>query len=251
MIERMGKRRRHRNQDAWWRQQYGGMPVWGLGLAVVALAISAAIAVPAALTPPQRSEAAPRPLPSMYVPAKKPVAVFIGDSYTAGDGLADKVSERWTHLLSTEKGWFEKNYGIGGTGYATVGPIDGADTYLDRLSRIAEDPDIVFVSGGRNDDEGAYEPSVAEFFTALDAAFPDAKIVAIEPFYDSGPYPERLTRLGELVRGEVTKIGGTYVEGVGGALTGHPEWILDDGVHPDAEGHRRLAESVAAAVPPL
>ncbi|MEV8023414.1 SGNH/GDSL hydrolase family protein [Microbacterium sp. NPDC080220] len=247
----MGKRRRRSSRDSFWMRQYGGMPVWGLGLAVVALVIAVAIAVPAALTPPQRSEAAPRPLPSMYVPEKKPVAAFIGDSYTAGDGLADKAKERWTHLLSAEKGWYEKNYGTGGTGYATAGPIDGADTYLDRLSRITDEPDIVFVSGGRNDDEGAYEPSVAEFFTALDAAFPDAEIVAIEPFYDSDPYPERLTQLGELVRDEVAKIGGTYIEGAGGALTGHPEWILDDGVHPNAEGHRRLAESVAAAVPPL
>lgn len=246
----IGRRRRRRRSRSkvWWRQQYGGMPVWGLGLALVVLIAAMAIAVPAALTPPQRSEAAPRPLPSMFVPEKKPVAAFIGDSYTAGDGLPDKTTQRWSHLVADALGWSERNFGYGGTGYTTGGTIEGGVPYSERIDRVAaSNPDIVIVAGGRNDLPQRFAQDVPAFFDALKARLPDATIVAIEPQFDAREYPADLTVLSQIVEESVESVGGTYVT-TGHVLAGRSDMILPDGVHPDAQGHAAIAEATLTAL---
>lgn len=242
-----------RRSDAHWlNHDFAGVPGWGL---VVSAMVVAAVGVllfwkstqpdpTPSWTPVAQESATPEPSE-----ASEPLdVVFIGDSYTAGDGLPFKTSNRWPRLLAAEVGWREYNYGMGGSGYTLAGELEGADTYGERIATITEDPDIIVVSGGRNDIETRYQESVGPFFTDLRAAFPDAEIIAIEPFYDDDIYPANLNTLSALVQESVEAVGGRYIAGPGHALVGHAEWVLEDGIHPNVAGHAELAARIAAAL---
>lgn len=228
------------------------MPAWGLAAATAFLVVAALVALPAALSQPQRSEARePRPLPTMSAQERQPTAVFIGDSYTVGSGLpeADVLSERWSAVVSEQMGWDERNYGYGGTGYTTGGP-KGGDVYADRIDSIVEEaPEVVVVSGGINDlDPSLYADAVNAFYDSLRARFPNADIIAVEPFWVADNYPTNLDDLATVVRDAVEAIDGQYVDEVGHVLVGHPEWVSDDALHPNAAGYAEIAEAVGVRV---
>ncbi len=256
-----GRRRRKRRSrsNVWWRQQYGGMPVWGLGLALVALIAAVAIAVPAALTPPQRSEAAPRPLPSMFVPEKKPVAAFIGDSYTAGAG---SPQGGFVKLVATEQGWLAKNLGRGGTGFTqntdqdpensrVACGLDYCESYPEMIPAAAKlDPAVVVVSGGRNGvgvDPDRMQTAVDSFFTTLRDALPDAQIIVTSPLWDDEETPAWLDDLASMERAAAESVGAVYLD-IGQPLEGREDLVADDGIHPNQEGHAEIARVVNAAL---
>lgn len=258
MIERMGKRRRRRrSRDSFWMQQYGGMPVWGLAAAAVAILVAAVIAVPAALTQPKVEAREPRPLPAMSQSNDAPLVAFIGDSYTAGDLIEGpaKLSGRWSAVASEQAGWEQRNYGKGGTGYTTRGPFDGGTTYSERLASLDGAFDAVIVSGGRNDtDPSTYEDAVTSFYAALREAQPNAQIFVIGPFWPNGYPTEALTREDEVVAQVAGDLGITYVSPTGaGWVTGtndgtepgnRVDLIGPDGTHPTAGGHAYFAERI-------
>jgi len=202
---------------------------------------------------PQPSVAQPLPSdtpPSRHPPDEKPVALFIGDSYTVGVGIPERArsAEGLPNLISAAMGWKAINAGFGGTGYTVRGPEAGGDTYLERLDKIGDvDPAIVVVSGGRNDIVlRKTKFSTRSFYAALRRQFPDAHIFGVQPFFDDRPYSARLAGLGRDVEASLRSIGGTYISGTSDVLTGHREWITADGIHPNAEGYARLAKAVVA-----
>lgn len=231
------------------------MPVWGLGLALVALIAAVAVAVPAALTPPQRSEAAPRPLPSMFVPEKKPVAAFIGDSYTAGAGSTDGG---FVKLVAAEQGWLAKNLGRGGTGFITRENLDpelarkgcGKDyceSYVEMIDAAAKlQPAVVVVSGGRNnasDDPEALHATIDSFFAELRAELPDARLIVTSPLWGSTEPPAILTAMATWERDAAASVDAEFLE-IGQPLGGRDELLSDDGVHPNDAGHAAIAEAI-------
>ncbi len=82
--------------------------------------------------------------------ATGPVVSFYGDSYTRGTG-ASANDKRWSTIVSAERGWQEINRSENGLGFvnrrASMGP--GLDDIPAQV--IADDPDLVFVTMGLND----------------------------------------------------------------------------------------------------
>jgi lysophospholipase L1-like esterase len=79
----------------------------------------------------------------------RPVAAFIGDSYTEGYA-ASSEDTRWTAIVSRRLGWVECNLGRGSTGYLTSSPK--GPNYLGMIDQVVNvRPDIVVVAGGQND----------------------------------------------------------------------------------------------------
>ena len=193
------------------------------------------------------ADATPRPATTVAAIEDVPDVAFLGDSYTVGTG-ATTERDRWTSTLARTMEWDEHNYGVGGTNYGTAGQFDGGNPYTDRVPTIvAAAPDMVIVSGGRNEMSAEQEPGIAATFQELRAGLPDADIVAVSPFWDDdAPYPDRLTELGEVIRAEVEAVGGRYLE-VGNPLEGRPD-LISDGVHPNDEGYALLAETVQDAL---
>jgi acyl-CoA thioesterase I len=75
---------------------------------------------------------------------------------------------------------------------------------------------------------------------------PKARIVAIRPFFWATAAPARLDVLAAVIRTAVTSVGGTYLD-IGSPLTGKPEDMSADQVHPNDAGYAALAAAVEKA----
>lgn len=182
----------------------------------------------------------------------RPLAVFVGDSYTYGEGLpADDRGLRWTSLVSAERGWEEYNVGCSGAGYARPGPVCGTD-YRGETAPLAPEaaPDVIIVSGGRND-LGFPEDRVAEAVEAtyadLAARYPGACVVAVSAIGDVGEPPAGLDALNREVAESARAHGGVFVD-IGAPLRGRPDLLGPDRMHPNVAGHAVLAEALLAAL---
>ena len=172
----------------------------------------------------------------------RPVAVFIGDSYTEGAGGAKPV---WPVIVSQAKGWRMVNLGNGGTGFTTRGAQD-RPTYVEMVpAAIEAAPAVVIVSTAGNDGRADVTDAAMRVFRELRAALPDARIVAVAPFR-RGPELPRATMADE-VRRAAAAAGVEWVD-PDDPLVGHPELLLEDGVHPTSEGHAALAAAVLDAL---
>lgn len=234
------------------------MPVWGLAAAVAFLAVAAAVAIPAALSPNVQAEARePLPLPTMHEPEKAPLAVFLGDSYTAGAGSSNGG---FVPAVAKGEGWRFQNLGRGGTGFTVREDQDpdlsrqacGADyceSYQEMIPAAAKlRPDVIVVSGGRNDsseDPGDIEGAIRAFFASLREALPDSRIIVTSPIWDDDEAPAILGEIAAWEREAAAQVGAEYVD-IGEPLTGAPELLDDDGIHPNDAGHAAIAEAITA-----
>lgn len=189
------------------------------------------------------ASAKPKPTPS-----KMPTAAFIGDSYTTGAG---GNGTKWTTLLAQREGWREVNLGYRGTGYgkefhAPDCPPNGCPDYLQVIDQVvAKKPDIVVVSGGRNDATNidAAVTNISQIFKQLRSRLPNARIIAISPFWGAGSYPSSLSTIGADVRTAVQSVRGQYVD-IGSPLQNKPDTLGSDGVLPTASGYTALATAI-------
>lgn len=106
-------------------------------------------------------------------------ALFIGDSYTQGF-RASAHANRWTTLVCQAFGWSEDNRGVGGSGYSVGG--ESNKTFLQQLQAAKADnstPDIIFISGGRNDGGTTITTKAEETFRYAKTNWPTARVVCI------------------------------------------------------------------------
>ncbi|GEK81024.1 SGNH/GDSL hydrolase family protein [Agrococcus baldri] len=189
----------------------------------------------------------------------EPVVVFIGDSYTVGQNTPLE-GIGFTERLSELRDWQPVNLAISGTGYAKSHeqswcPPEGCPAYAGVIDdAVAADPDIVVVSGGRNDmwleDQAAVATAIAEFYTQLRAAFPTERLIVTSPLWSDGPTPAVLLPIREQVAEQATRVGAEYVD-LGDLFEDRPELITDDDIHPTADGLELIAESVDALLTPV
>ena len=184
-----------------------------------------------------------------------PVVVFLGDSYTAG-ARASSDGTQWVNLVSAAEGWEAHNLARGGTGF--VNGVDGdtapvacgldyCPSFTEMIAEAAAlNPDVVVVSGGRNDanqDAAQAAAGVEQFFTALREALPNATIIGTSVLWDDEPPPDTIPAMSEAVRTNLERIGGRYLD-LGQPLTA--DKIDTDGVHPNDAGHQTIADAIQA-----
>lgn len=180
----------------------------------------------------------------------KPRAVFMGDSYVAGTG---GQGVRWTRLVADELGWTEINLGRAGTGYLSSLSGTQAKSACGRATCpsfpemvpevVAKRPDIVIVASSSNPTTDVSDVSLTTLRN-LRQKLPDAKIVVLSPLWRDSAYPNGMVALGKTLKRNAEVAGVDYVA-VGSPLEGHPEWIASDGVNPNAEGQKALAEAIS------
>jgi len=175
-----------------------------------------------------------------------PVALFLGDSYSVGTG-AGKKGLGFTTLTANAMNWREVNMAQGGTGYAAQYRIKGQlhISYLAVLETINLQPDIVIVSGGRNDQWNKKTISaISAFFVALHATFPNAQLIATSPIWDAQLRPPaKMARLKVAVKSAAEANGVSYIN-LGEPLSGHRNLLTRDRVHPNALGHAAIADKL-------
>lgn len=187
--------------------------------------------------------------------AASPVALFIGDSYSAGAG-ASAPALRWTTLASGELGWVESNHALGGTGYVKTSGVEGCGldycgTYgevIDGIEGVA--PNIVVISGGRNDGPvDDHQATVEATIRSAQSQWPAAQIIVSSPVWDDDAAPQWLAASIATVRAAASATGATFVD-LGQPLAGRSDLLVEDGVHPNDAGYAALAATFTSAVGP-
>lgn len=187
-----------------------------------------------------------------------PVAVFIGDSYTTGQNTPLE-GVGFTERLAELRGWEPVNLAVSGTGYAKSHdlswcPAGGCVAYPGVIAdALAADPDVVVVSGGRNDaglDLRIVGPAIDRFYHDLRSAFPTEEIIVTSPIWSDGPPPPELEPIQERVERAAARIGAQHVD-LGGLFRHRPELITDDGIHPTADGLLLMADRIDARLDAL
>lgn len=253
----MGNRRRGQSLGS--RMPIGG---W-IAIAAMTLVVAAcAIAVPAynarvngpsdearaplaAVTPTQTASSAP---------AEKPVAAFLGDSFSPAMG--QPITEyNYAARLSAQMGWEPLAFGQGGTGYVNPGQADEGDSiFADRVDAIvAASPAVVIVQGSTNDrDYDSTRDAAAEVFTRLRDGLPDAKIIAVGPLLTPTLGADAVTPARDAVRDAASETGVPFIDPLDGKwLDQDRSLFVDDGIHPSGTGQAEIAAQLAKAVQPL
>ena len=179
---------------------------------------------------------------------------FYGDSYTLGTGASDP-SLRWSSIICAQRGWLEFNPSVNGLGFVNNRATDGAGDLPDLV--IADDPDIVFITMGLNDnfsyDRAANQIRlrITEDFTRLATALPDARFIVVEPFWYTDQRPDSVEVIIGWVRDAAAAIDADYISGASHWIEGHPEWMASDGLHPNDAGYAAMAARMDAELTKL
>lgn len=172
----------------------------------------------------------------------RPSVAFLGDSLTAGYGLpAEQAFPAVLGKLLEQEGLPIRVLNAGVSGDTTAGGLRRVDWVL------GQKPDIVLIGLGGNDGLRALEPSASEanlrkiIQKCRDAnAAPVLLGMLIPPNYGPdyiGQFREIYPRLAQEMQVPLVPF---LLEGVGG----EPKLNLPDGIHPTAEGHARVAQTV-------
>ncbi|MGV8884529.1 MAG: SGNH/GDSL hydrolase family protein [Microbacteriaceae bacterium] len=185
-------------------------------------------------------------------PATGPRVAFYGDSYTLGTG-ASSPAMRWSTKVSSARNWQEFNPSVNGLGFVNN---RGNDRDLPG-DIIANDPDIVFVTMGLNDnfsyasDPQRIHSQIDTDIDRLVAALPDARFIVVEPFWYTDERPESVGIIGGWVRDAAARVEADYIPGASHWIEGHPEWMAADGLHPNDEGYAAMTAQMETALDKL
>jgi len=198
--------------------------------------------------PPADPGLAPR-IDDGLAPADAPLVVFLGDSLTAGFGLGEE--QAFPALVGAElarRGTPVRVINGGISGDTTAGGLERLDWLL------AQEPDVLMVELGAND--GLRGQPLATIEANLRAIVERARAAGAEvllagmkippnygPDYAAG-FEEIFPKL---AREQDVALLPFLLDGV----AARPELNLPDGIHPNVEGHRIVARSVADALAPL
>jgi acyl-CoA thioesterase-1 len=205
---------------------------------------------PGKTAPEKAPAAAPSATVSAAASAEMPRIVFLGTSLTAGHGL--DPDEAYPALIQAK-------IDQAGLRYRVVNAGVGGETSAGALRRIdwllREEIAVLVVETGANDglrghDPAATRANIQAIFDRARGQSPPPKLalVAMETLTNYGEdYRERFRSIyPELAK----KNGAALVPFLLGGVAGIPSLNVDD-VHPNAEGHKIVAETVWRALRPL
>ena len=188
----------------------------------------------------------------------------IGDSITYGHGVSNWETENYPVVLQNLLGdeYYVANYGFIGACVNPDGdkPYTGLSVYQESLDL---DADIIVLMLGTNDSKAENWTDADTFIKAygelLDSYFADGREPKVylglcaesfdieNPEMEYGIQPEVVDQI-------VKAIQDTYADkdveliDIHSLTTAHPEWFASDGVHPNTEGAKAIAEAVADAI---
>lgn len=182
--------------------------------------------------------------------------VCVGDSITYGQGvMGSRKTDTFTAILSELTGYTVKNYGLSNRTLLSTGnfPYTEEDFFA---SSQAENADIYVIMLGSNDskpqfwNKEQFTEEYREFIkTYLDLECEPTVYVMIPPAIfieqDGGNCDDATVggELAECVRSLGEELGVEVID-LYSLTEGYSEWF-SDGLHPNAEGNRAIAEEIA------
>lgn len=205
------------------------------GILAVALSGCAAVA--------SESAAADAHAASTRQTASRVIAVAIGDSISHGRGVLP--AQAWPERVAASHGWELTDVAINGSGFVKQG--FGGFTYETQITTaLALHPQLVFIAATRNDlsvDDRTLRTRTVDLLDRIRSVLPKATIVGTSAVWGADAPPARLAGVDDAVRQAVTGVGGTFID-VGFPLSGHPELVQPDTIHPTASGQAIIAQTV-------
>ena len=211
---------------------------------VVVAVVSAMLAVTSAVG---LIGCAPASLPEPSQEPRDPNATrvaFYGDSYTLGTGASNQ-SLRWSTVVCDQRGWSEFNPSVNGLGFIHNRSIFGDGDEPSQV--IGDDPDIVFITMGLNDNfsfaskADEIRAQITDDIDRMKRALPNARFIVVEPFWYTDERPASVDTIIGWVRDAAAAIDAAYLPGASRWIEGHPEWMASDGLHPNDEGYAEMA----------
>jgi lysophospholipase L1-like esterase len=206
----------------------------------------------ATLSPTPTPTPTPTSTPTSTPTTEPLVALFVGDSYTVGQG-ASSPAKRWSTIVARELGWTERNVADGGTGFVRRYPERDLLSYREQLRSVGPvGVDVVVIAGGQNDfgelrTRPAYAfEAVADTYALAAQRFPDARIIAVGP---STPWAIGLEAraLDSAVRAAAERQGATYVSLIDPDVV-RDRYVHEDGVHVTDAGYAAIASRVISQI---
>lgn len=185
--------------------------------------------------------------------------ICIGDSITYGQGvIGARATDTYTAILSELTGSTVVNYGLCNRTLLSTGdmPYVNEQHFPDSHT---EDADIVIIMLGSNDSKPAFWDKAAfreEYKTFAESylnmiSCPKVCLVIPPKIYvsqDGGNCDDAVVggELADAVRSLGAELGLEVID-LYTLTDGHPEWFAD-GLHPNAEGNRAIAEEIARVI---
>jgi lysophospholipase L1-like esterase len=211
----------------------------GAGPVPEAAVVSTSTAPTPAPSPEPTLEPSPEPSP--------PVAVFLGDSYTVGEGGRGYVQD-----TAARMGWTALPVGESGTGYVDPSTTPGQSPFGQRVAALAGlDADVVVVQGSTNDvDESpdAVAAAARALYADLARTVPDARLVVLGPLAPPDLPADAVARLRDVLAAAAAAAGLPFVDPVAGGWLTPGDGLFADGLHPNDAGYSRMAADLAAAL---
>jgi acyl-CoA thioesterase-1 len=237
----------------WFSRSYKGVIIGLVAFGTIMLVVLATQHVNASRP---AANAAAGPIPTFSsTPDDRPLAYFLGDSYTFGYGANSPNTDLPAQVASDMK-WRPDVDGVGGTGYTTPSAA-GGDTYPDRADKVSRDSDYVVISGGVND-ATSYTADPSKFTTAVKdtldkaaAAAPQAKLIVVGPFW---PYDEKAPSIGamnKIVKSAADDHDAVFIDALQAGWMSDPavaDNMLPDHLHPNQKGYDALATDLVGAL---
>lgn len=184
--------------------------------------------------------------------ARPKVALWIGDSFTAGTGaISPQQSEAC--LTSIKLGYVCALDAQGGTGFIADGNLN-SKTFSPlgkRLAATAKEypaPALIVIDAGRNDwwaPTGQFESASKEYFDRLEKAYPATRVAIVAP-YVLGAEPTKYAEMRAWLKAQASDRDWVYVDPIARGWTSDLAGMtIDDGVHPNPAGHEAIAVKLA------
>lgn len=187
-----------------------------------------------------------------------PTVAFLGDSISTGFRGLTHPRSRWTSRVCDELGWRETNLSINGMGFFRR--RGQRPTVEDTWANTAEDtllldallrayPATLVISLGGNDAfllaEHADEVRAAIFrdLSRVHEQQPDLPVV-VAPFNGPARVSERFAPVIGWIREACDASGHVFTDALMTAINDDLSLVCDDCIHPNDDGHARLAASI-------
>lgn len=172
-----------------------------------------------------------------------PRLVFLGDSFTEGNGAPNK-SEDYASIVARSLG-IEDSWqsAMGGTGWQTA--LNNRPALKDRIEQdgVAADGDIYVIAMGVNDSSVGLYDSVVSTLTKLTEGRPDAKVFVIGAWNTAGPAINPRAAINAEIKAAVGLFDNVVFLDPSGVT-----FTKSDATHPDAAGQWKLGEWAAEQI---
>jgi len=134
-------------------------------------------------------------------------ALWVGDSFTRGEGADVPAAQTYPYLVGARVGWRCHVDAQNGTGFVNDGYLarPGLAPLIDRLADTTRRvrADIVIVDAGRNDgmaSEAELRAAITRYVAALRAAYPQARLVLVLPTLLAASQPWEYRQVARVLR---------------------------------------------------